>query len=252
MKNPTASMLAIGDELLSGRTKDKNISWLADQLPPLGIDLEEVRIIPDNQEKIMSSVRHLKAHTDMLFTSGGLGPTHDDITAEAISKAFGEAFIAREDAEQVLRAFHGEGISDEILRMARVPKSSILIPNPVSGAPGFSLWNVHVMAGVPKIFQAMFNEIKDDLPRGQIPIEATIKIYIPESKVSKDLRYIASSFPDLSIGSYPFQEQGKYGARIVVKGKEGGRVEEIEKILLQKYGSWLSPESVKKYETFQS
>ena len=252
MRNPTAAMLAIGDEILSGRTKDRNISWIAEELSSLGIDLEEVRIIPDKPERIVASVNHLRARHDMLFTSGGLGPTHDDLTSEAISEAFSVDLKIREDAARILEEFHKENLNDEIMRMARIPGNADLILNSVSGAPGYIIENVYVMAGVPQIFRAMFGSIKGSLKKGRPLVSSTVKIYIPESRISECLRDMSLKFHDLQFGSYPFQENGKYGTSIVVKGKNESCVMEAEKALLAIYFNHTSSDSAEVREVFQS
>ena len=252
MANPTAAMLAIGDEILSGRTKDKNISWIAEELSDIGIDLEEVRIIPDKPEIIIASVNHLRAHHSMLFTSGGLGPTHDDLTSEAISEAFCVDFKVRDDARRILEDFHKENMNDEIMRMARIPGNAKLILNSVSGAPGYIIENVYVMAGVPQIFRAMFNSIKASLKKGMPLISSTVKIYIPESRISECLRDMSHKFRTLQFGSYPFQENGKYGTSVVIKGKDESGVMEAEKALLAIYFNHTNSDSAEVREVFQS
>ena len=169
MPNPTAAMLVIGDEILSGRTRDSNMHHLAGQLTEAGIDLKEARMIGDDKDAIVEAVRALSAGHDYVFTSGGIGPTHDDITADCIAEAFGWTIDVREDARAVLAAHYeksGTELNDARLRMARIPETATLIDNPVSAAPGFRLENVHVMAGVPSVFQAMVASVLPTLTGG--------------------------------------------------------------------------------------
>ena len=224
MPNPTAAMLVIGDEILSGRTRDANMYHLAGELARHGIDLAEVRVVSDQHDAIVRAVNDLRANYDHLFTSGGIGPTHDDITADAIAAAFGLVLTIRADARDLLAAHYarsGQALNAARLRMARIPGDAVLIDNPVSTAPGFSLSNVHVMAGVPAVFNAMVAGL---LPRltGGVPLQSqTLRILRPEGEIAGPLAELAAAFPDLSIGSYPFAKDGVYGANIVIRGQDG-------------------------------
>ncbi len=228
MRNPTAAMLVIGDEILSGRTQDTNSHHLAGELARVGIDLAEIRVVPDDADAIIAAVRALAdAHTHV-FTSGGIGPTHDDITADAIAAAFGVPIDVREDARALLEARyreHGTELNDARLRMARIPDGATLIDNPVSTAPGFSLGNVHVMAGVPMIFQAMLAGLLPGLASGRAVLSRSLPVPLPEGEIAAPLARIAADFPDLSIGSYPWFKDGAYGTNIVVRGTDSDRVE---------------------------
>lgn len=220
-------MLVIGDEILSGRTRDSNMFHLAGQLTAHGIDLTEVRIVPDDQAAIVMAVRALATAHDYVFTSGGIGPTHDDITADAMAAAFGVGIGIRDDAKALLmRFFESRNVepTEARLRMARIPDGASLIDNPISVAPGFSLENVHVMAGVPKIFEAMLNNVLAGIEGGKPLFSQTLRIDQPEGEIATPLADLATRFPELSIGSYPFSKDGVFGANIVVRGQDGARV----------------------------
>lgn len=228
MSNPTAAMLVIGDEILSGRTRDANMHHLAGRLTDVGIDLKEVRIVSDDRAAIIDAVRALSGAYDTVFTSGGIGPTHDDITADCIAAAFDAQIDVRDDARAILAAHYaksGSELNAARLRMARIPDGAALIDNPVSAAPGFSLSNVHVMAGVPSVFQAMVASVLPTLTGGAPLISKTLRIDRGEGDIAGPLGDLAASFPDLSIGSYPFQKDGKYGANIVIRGGDGAMVD---------------------------
>ncbi len=228
MTNPTAAMLVIGDEILSGRTRDANMHHLAGQLTDVGITLSEVRVVSDDAPAIIAAVRALSEQYDTVFTSGGIGPTHDDITADCIAAAFDDHIDVRADARAMLQAHYdrsGQELNDARLRMARIPDSATLIDNPVSIAPGFTVQNVHVMAGVPSVFQAMVASVLPTLTGGAPLLSQTYRIDRGEGDIAGPLGEIASAFSDLSIGSYPFQKDGKFGANIVIRGQDGARVD---------------------------
>ncbi len=223
MMNPTAAMLAIGDEILSGRTQDTNTQHIAQELTAHGIDLKEVRVVSDDTDAIIAAVQRLAGSYDHLFTSGGIGPTHDDITADAVAAAFGTPISIRDDARALLVAHYattGIEVNKARLRMARIPDGATLIENPVSAAPGFSLNNVHVMAGVPIIFQAMVASLLPTLSGGTPLISQTLRLDQPEGVIAKPLADLAAQFPDLSFGSYPFYVNGTYGTNIVARGTD--------------------------------
>ncbi|RME14940.1 MAG: competence/damage-inducible protein A [Alphaproteobacteria bacterium] len=227
MPNPTAAMLVIGDEILSGRTRDSNLHHLAGRLTAHGIDLREARIVGDDHDAIVEAVRALSKAHDHVFTSGGIGPTHDDITADAVADAFGAAIDVREDARALLMAFfeaRGVEATPERLRMARIPEGARLIENPVSAAPGFTLGNVHVMAGVPKVFEAMLDSLLETIAGGRPRLSQTFRVERPEGEIAAPLADLAARYPELSIGSYPFHDNGVYGANIVVRGFDGAQV----------------------------
>jgi molybdenum cofactor synthesis domain-containing protein len=221
MPNPTAAMIVIGDEILSGRTRDSNMHHLAGQLTSVGIDLKEVRMIGDEHGTIIAAVQAMSKAYDTVFTSGGIGPTHDDITADCIAAAFDKHIDVRDDARAILAAHYarsGTEMNEARLRMARIPDDAILIDNPVSAAPGFKLGNVHVMAGVPSVFEAMVATVLPTLTGGAPLLSATMRIDRGEGDIAGPLGQIAKDHPALSIGSYPFQKDGKYGAHIVIRG----------------------------------
>jgi len=220
-------MLVIGDEILSGRTRDANMYHLAGELTKHGIDLREVRIVSDDRPAIIAAVNGLRAGFDHLFTSGGIGPTHDDITADCIAAAFGDPIDARADAVALLAAHYdrqGMEFNTARQRMARIPASARLIENPVSIAPGFTIGNVHVMAGVPSVFQAMVASVLPTLTGGAPLLSQTLRIDRGEGDIAGPLGELAAAFPDLSIGSYPFQRNGAYGSNIVIRGADAAQV----------------------------
>ncbi len=227
MPNPTAAMLVIGDEILSGRTRDANMHFLAGELTKVGIDLKEVRVVSDDGGAIVAAVQALSAAYDTVFTSGGIGPTHDDITADNVARAFDVHIDVREDARALLAAHYearGWEINEARLRMARIPDGAALIDNPVSIAPGFTIENVHVMAGVPAIFQAMVATVLPTLTGGQPLVSKGVEIRRGEGDIAGPLAELARRYPDLSIGSYPFQRDGVFGANIVIRGSDGAQV----------------------------
>jgi molybdenum cofactor synthesis domain-containing protein len=228
MQNPTAAMLVIGDEILSGRTRDANMHYLAGQLTEAGIDLREVRVVSDDAAAIVAAVKALSAGYDTVFTSGGIGPTHDDITADCIAAAFDDHIDVRDDARALLQAHYdrqGSELNEARLRMARIPDSATLIDNPVSIAPGFKVQNVHVMAGVPSVFQAMVASVLPTLTGGAPLLSETLRIDRGEGDIAGPLGELAGEFDDLSIGSYPFQKDGKYGSNIVIRGQDAARID---------------------------
>ena len=228
MPNPTAAILIIGDEILSGRTQDTNSHYLARELTTIGIDLREVRVVPDERLAIVGAVNDLRARCDDVFTSGGIGPTHDDITADAIAAAFGVAIGVRDDARAVLAAHYARsGIEFNAARqrMARVPEGATLIDNPISAAPGFTLGNVHVMAGVPNIFQAMVASLLPRLTGGQPLLSQSYRVERGEGAIAGPLAALAAEYADLSFGSYPFERDGRYGANLVVRGTDAARID---------------------------
>lgn len=224
----TAGILVIGDEILSGRTKDKNIGYIAEYLTNIGIDLKEVRVVSDDEGVIIEALNALRGRYTYVFTTGGIGPTHDDITADCVAAAFDVPIDVREDARALLQAHYdsrGMEFNDARQRMARIPEGARLIENPVSIAPGFSIGNVHVMAGVPSVFQAMVASVIPTLTGGAPILSQTLRVDRGEGDIAGPLGQIAADFPDLSIGSYPFQHNGAYGSNIVVRGSDGARVD---------------------------
>ncbi|WP_171234789.1 molybdopterin-binding protein [Ruegeria sp. HKCCA6837] len=228
MANPTAAMLVIGDEILSGRTRDANMHFLAQELTKHGIDLKEVRIVSDDAPAIEAAVKALSDAYDTVFTSGGIGPTHDDITADCIARAFNTPIDIRDDARALLQAHYdksGLELNAARLRMARIPDGAALIDNPVSTAPGFILANVHVMAGVPSVFQAMVASVLPTLTGGSPLLSQTLRVDRGEGDIAANLSALAEEFSDLSIGCYPFQINGAFGANVVIRGTDGGQID---------------------------
>ena len=216
----TASIIIIGNEILSGRTQDTNSNYLAKMLVERGISLEEVRVIPDDHIIIKSIVNNEASSKDYVFTSGGIGPTHDDITAEAIASCFDIPLAIRDDAVELLAMNYKNGRKDlnsARLRMARIPKGAELIKNKISGAPGFIIKNVFVMAGVPQIFEAMVQEIILDLGSVNPIFSKSIKVFKTESEISDKLWAYADRYKDIDIGSYPFKNSGVFGVEIVLR-----------------------------------
>ena len=201
----TAAFIIIGDEVLSGRTVEKNLNFLARELTARGINLKEVRVVPDDEDEIINAVNALRKKFNYVFTSGGIGPTHDDITSFCVAKAFGDELIKNEEAEQILYDYYGkDGVNEARLKMAYVPSKAKLLDNPVSSAPGFMIENVIVMAGVPKIMQAMFHAAASNLVGGDKLISKEIRIDLTESIVAKDLGNLQKEFVNVAMGSYPF------------------------------------------------
>ncbi|MGH1353687.1 MAG: competence/damage-inducible protein A [Thalassovita sp.] len=228
MTNPKAAMLVIGDEILSGRTRDSNMHYLAKELTRAGIDLAEARVVSDDAEAIIGAVRALSASYDHVFTSGGIGPTHDDITAECVAQAFETPISIRDDARALLAAHYartGAELNEARLRMARIPDGATLIDNPVSTAPGFTIENVHVMAGVPAVFETMVASVLPTLSGGEPLLSQSMRIERGEGEIAGPLSDLAESYPDLSIGSYPFVHNGIYGSNIVIRGHDGTQVD---------------------------
>ena len=227
MQNPTAAMLVIGDEILSGRTRDANMHHLANELTAVGIDLKEVRVVSDAPDAITGAVRELSGRYNNVFTSGGIGPTHDDITADCVAKAFGVPIGIRDDARTLLQEHYdrnGQELNAARLRMARIPDGALLIDNPVSTAPGFTIENVHVMAGVPKVFIAMVASVLATLTTGQPLLSRSLRVIRGEGDIAGPLGEFAGKFDDISVGSYPFQKDGVYGANLVLRGQDVDRL----------------------------
>ena len=228
----TAGLLVIGDEILSGRTKDKNIGYTADYLTAIGIDLKEVRVVSDDEAAIIAALNALRNTYDYVFTTGGIGPTHDDITADCVAKAFGVALPYHPDAVEILKqrmAKTGGELNEARLRMARIPEGAQLVVNKVSGAPGFWIGNVIVMAGVPSVMQAMLDEVAPKLKTGAKLISATIRADAKEGDVGSELGAIAKAHPETIIGSYPFFDE-KLGpnTNIVVRARDPEKLKAVK------------------------
>ena len=227
--NKTAAVLAIGDEILSGRTQDTNTAHIARFLTALGIDLREARVVPDDQGEIVAALNALRHKHDMVFTTGGIGPTHDDITADAVAAAFDVGIGIHPEAFALLEPRYPPGEFNEMRqRMARIPHGASLIANSVSAAPGFHIGNVYVMAGVPAVMRAMLEAIEPGLPRGAAVVSVTLEALLPEGKIAPGLAAVAKEHKDVSIGSYPFYREDKtqpFGAQLVTRGRDGAAVE---------------------------
>jgi molybdenum cofactor synthesis domain-containing protein len=224
----TAAMLAIGDELLSGRTRDKNIGHLATMLTAVGIELLEVRIVPDDEAEIVAALNALRARYTYIFTSGGIGPTHDDITADAVSKAFGVPCEHDSKAMKLLGesyAARGVEFNEARQRMARMPLGAAHIENKVSVAPGFIVENVHVMAGVPAVFEAMVDAVLPTLRTGQILLSEAVHCPHGEGKIGTPLAEIQKAHPDTIIGSYPRMADGAFSVEIIVRSKDNAALD---------------------------
>lgn len=217
----TAGLLIIGDEILSGRTKDKNIGYIAEYMTGIGIDLSEVRVVPDVEARIVEAVNALRASCTYVFTTGGIGPTHDDITADSIAKAFDVPIDHDPRAVAILTArYSDDQLNEARMRMARIPQGADLVANPVSGAPGFRIENVFVMAGIPSIMQAMLDNIAPTLKTGRKILSETIEVRIPEGRLAKRLGEIEKAHDGVMIGSYPFTDEHGYGTRLMVRSRE--------------------------------
>ena len=218
----TAGLVVIGDEILSGRTHDKNIAQVASWLQVQGIRLSEVRVVPDVVERIVEAVNALRESYDYLFTTGGIGPTHDDITVDAVSEALGVPVIVHPEAHAILERYYADkgGLNEGRLRMARTPEGAELIPNRMSGAPGIRIGNVHLMAGVPHITAGMLDALTGSLEGGAPLIAETVGGFIPESEVSALLRDVEKAHENCQIGSYPFFKEGKVGANFVIRSTD--------------------------------
>jgi molybdenum cofactor synthesis domain-containing protein len=229
----TAAVLVIGDEILSGRTQDTNLNYIAKFLGGLGIDLCEARVVPDVQDEIVTALNALRMRYDYVFTTGGIGPTHDDITADAVAKAFGVGIDYNDEALALLGTRYKPGeFNDMRKRMARVPDGATLIKNSVSTAPGFQIGNVFVMAGVPMIMRAMLEEsVASRLKRGRVVISATISAKMPEGRIAGPLAEIQKRFAETSIGSYPFYGDDGFGVQLVVRGRDAAKVEEAARAI---------------------
>ena len=219
----TAALVVIGDEILSGRTEDKNVAQVARWLNSQGIRLKEVRVVPDEQQAIVEAVNSLRQDHDYLFTTGGIGPTHDDITVDSIAAAFGVPVIVHPVARGILEQYYRDrppGLTEARLRMARVPAGAELIPNPSSGAPGVRIGNVFILAGVPNIAKAMLEALDGRLEGGRPMVSLTVRAHAAESEVADLLKSVQDEHPGAVIGSYPFYRERGFGADFVVRSDD--------------------------------
>ena len=240
----TAALCVIGDEILSGRTKDKNIGYIADHLTAIGIQLKEVRVVPDEEPEIVAAVNALRARYTYVFTTGGIGPTHDDITSDAVAKAFGVGIDVDERALAPMKAYferRGVELTPARLRMARIPFGAELVENSVSIAPGFMLGNVVVMAGIPAIMQVMLDAATKYLKTGKKMLSAALDLHRPEGEIAGMFEDLQKRYPDVPMGSYPFIRDGKPGTQLVLRSTDASRLADAEnelKVLLATRG-WL-------------
>jgi len=224
-KTVTACVLIIGNEILSGRTQDANLAFLAQGLNEVGIRLREARVIPDDREAIIRTVNEARSKFDYVFTTGGIGPTHDDITSACIAQAFGVQLIVHPEARRILESHYPPGALNEArLRMAQVPEGAVLLPNPISRAPGFRIDNVFVLPGVPQIMQAIFSELQHRLKGGEKVLSRSVSCTLGEGTIARDLAALQDRYPDVEIGSYPYFRRSDFGVTLVVRGTEHERI----------------------------
>ena len=239
----TACAIIIGNEILSGRVQDRNLAYVAERLNDFGVRLREARVIPDDEDAIVAAVNECRREFDYVLTTGGIGPTHDDITAECVAKAFGVPIEINEKAAEALRARAGDRIDEARLRMARVPVGGKLIENAVSAAPGFQMENVFVMAGVPAVARAMVDALASRIAGGAPVRSRGVVAHLSEGSVAAALADIQERFPDTDIGSYPFYRSGRFGTTLVVRSTDAGRVDAaVEEIKAMVSGLGAEPE----------
>jgi molybdenum cofactor synthesis domain-containing protein len=230
---PTACLIIIGNEILSGRTVDANLAFLASELGSIGIRMREARVVPDDEAEVVSAVNALRARYTYVFTTGGIGPTHDDITAACIAKAFGRPLGRNAEAERLLRAYYPpEKINDARMKMADTPEGAELIENPVSVAPGFRVENVYVLPGVPRIMQAMVAGLKAKLKGGAAMRSRTIVVFSPEGEIAEPLGRIQARHPAVEIGSYPHMRFERFGTSLVFRGTDPAAIDAAAEELL--------------------
>lgn len=229
----TASVLIIGNEILSGRTQDTNLAYLAKKLNEYGIQIRETRVVPDVEVEIVAAVNALRTRFDYVFTTGGIGPTHDDITADCIAKAFGVPLVINEEIAEILRRRESPpDIMEMRMRMARIPQGGGLIRNPL-GPHGFYIENVYVMAGIPQVMQAMVGSLEGKLRRGETIQSRSVTAYLPESHVARRLSDIQDKYPHIDLGSYPFHRKDQYGTTLVMRGSVAADLEAMRQEVRQ-------------------
>ena len=216
-----AALIIIGNEILSGRTQDKNLSYLANWLNEIGIQLSEVRIIRDEEKIIIETVNYLRKTYNYVFTTGGIGPTHDDITSLSIARAFNVDLEINDKALSILKEYYKDSeLTDARMKMTMMPKGAELVDNPISRAPGFKMENVFVMAGIPLIMQGMLEGARQYLKGGDVIKTTSVDVFTPESNVAEDLAQLQNKFPNVEIGSYPFSKENKFGTSLVLRSKD--------------------------------
>lgn len=217
----TACVLIIGNEILSGRTQDANLAHIAVTLNEAGVQVREARVIPDVEEVIVETLNEVRRKFDYVFTTGGIGPTHDDITADCVAKAFGVELEMHPEIEALIRQRPApEDVMRSRLRMARIPKGATLVPNPLAGPPGFRIENVFVLAGIPAVMRGMMESVPDQVDGGRPVRSRTVTVYLGESQVADELRAIQSAHPNVDLGSYPFFKNDRYGTSLVMRGTD--------------------------------
>ena len=229
-----AALIIIGNEILSGRTKDENLSYLANWLNEIGIQLSEVRVIRDEEEIIVDAVNNLRKTYNYVFTTGGIGPTHDDITSLSIAKAFNVDLEINDKALSILKEYYKDSeLTDARMKMTMIPKGAELVDNPISRAPGFKLENVFVMAGIPSIMQGMLEGARKHLKGGDIIKSTSVDVFTRESNVAEELSELQRNYPDVEIGSYPFSKENKFGTSLVLRSKDSRLLKKCELELLR-------------------
>lgn len=218
--SPNASLLIIGNEILSGRTQDKNLNFIAKGLGSIGIKFIEVRVIPDIEKTIINTLNEMRKNFDYVFTTGGIGPTHDDITTASVAKAFNVGLEINDEYYQKIHEYYKGELNEGRIKMVTLPQGAKPIANPISTAPGFYIENVYVMAGIPNVMQAMFDNVKGTLKNGEIVLSNEIKIYGSESKIASPMSQLQDKYQDVEIGSYPFVEDNKVGVSIVLRSTD--------------------------------
>ena len=230
----TAAVIVIGDEILSGRTKDKNTGYIADYMTAIGIRLREVRVVSDIEEEIVAAINALRERYDYVFTTGGIGPTHDDITADAVARAFGVSIDVDPRAVAIMEKRYAPGdFTPARMRMARIPEGGELIRNSVSGAPGFMIGNVIVMAGVPRIMQVMLDDVAPRLNTGTKIVTRTVRVERPEGIVAAGLSRVQDAHPEVQMGSYPFFRKESLGTNLVLRSDDEGKLDDALKSIWQ-------------------
>ncbi len=216
-----AALIITGNEILSGRTQDQNLSYLANWLNEIGIQLSEVRVIRDEEEVIVKTVNYLRETYSYIFTTGGIGPTHDDITSLSIAKAFNVDLEINDKALSILKEYYKDSeLTDARMKMTMIPKGAELVENPISKAPGFKMENVFVMAGIPSIMQGMLEGARKHLKGGDIIKSSSVDVFTPESNIAEELAELQKNYPGVEIGSYPFSKEGKFGTSLVLRSKD--------------------------------
>ena len=227
-----AALIIIGNEILSGRTQDKNLSYLANWLNEIGIQLSEVRVIRDEEKVIIDTVNHLRSEYDYVFTTGGIGPTHDDITSLSIARAFGVELEVNDKALSILKEYYKDGeLTEARMKMTMIPVGAELVDNPVSKAPGFKMDNVFVMAGIPSIMQGMLEGARRFLKGGDVVKSMSIDVFTPESNVAQALTDLQKKYIDVEIGSYPFSKDNRFGTTLVMRSSNEKRLQQCDEEL---------------------